>query len=394
MITESQLDNYYLPGEIRLQPSVIRRVLEVVDPIAESIASHVELQDVRDVVMTGCGDSLFSAMAAAFSFIRFSGRLTVPLHALEYSRGFYRSSSPRTLVCAQSYSGETRRTLEAVMAARSRGAQIVAITADREGSIARAADHVMPNVSPREAERSNCRTGSYQAAYLGLVLLAAHLAGRDGASASAARLAAVRREIAALATGVEQSLDDAQQAGLAAADLIGSARTVCLLGGGEAHSAALYASAKLYETSSIPSIPQEMEQFAHCEIFSLEFDSVAIVIALKGPFYDRAVEVADAIRLIGSRVIGVSNNPAFARHADLPITMDTTGFDDLAASLAILPLQWMAFYDAVSRGQNPDLVRHKAVNSPLIRQVPIWSDEDYAAFEEQTPHDAAAGRSM
>jgi glucosamine--fructose-6-phosphate aminotransferase (isomerizing) len=376
MDNDSRLEDWHLPGEIGLQPSVIRRVLDIVDPIAESIARELASRQIRDIVMTGCGDSLFAAMGAAFSFGQFSSRLATPLHALEYSRGLYRTSGPQTLVCALSYSGETRRTLEASIAARSQQACLVAITVDGQGSIANLADHVLPNVVARENQRSNCGTGSYQATYLALVLLSAHMAVQEQRM-EAGRLDTLHESILALASTMERSREDLQRRGREAAATLRAARTVFFLGGGEAHAAALYASAKLYETSSLPSIAQEMEQFAHEEIFSLEPDSVAIILALRGPFLARAVEVADAIRRIGSRVISVSDDAAFAEHADMAITVNTAGFRAVAACLAVVPLQWMAFFDAVSRGQNPDLVRHKAVNSPLIREVPIWSTEDY-----------------
>lgn len=376
MIDERALEGLYVPSEIRLQPDVIRRVVEVVDPLVEPVARDIVDGGLRDIVMTGCGDSLFSAMAAAFSFLRLSGRLTVPMHALEYARAFYRTSGPHTLLTALSYSGETRRTLEAAIAARSRDAYVLAVTVDETGSLGRQAHHVLPNVSPREAERSNCRTGSFQAAYLALVLLAGHVAAA-GDPAGSALLAALRDEIRTLADAMESSMDELQSAGRAASEELRTAGTIYYLGGGEAFAGALYGAAKLYETSSLPAVPQETEQFAHCEIFSLEPDSVIVVMALRGPFYERAVEVADASRRIGARVIGVSNDPAFADHADLPIGIGTGGFDDLAASLAIVPLQWLAVYDAVRRGEDPDLVRHKAVNSPLIRQAPIWEAEQY-----------------
>ena len=372
-----RLDDYLVPGEIRHQPAVIRAVLRDVDPLLAPIAARIVEDRIRDIVMTGCGDSLFSAMAAAFSFLRFSRRLTVPSHALQYSRGLYRASDAQTLVVALSYSGETRRTLEAATAARSRGAQVLALTVDRTGSIAQLAEHVIPNASPREQERSNCRTGSYQAAYLALVLLAAHVARAEGMTDEDG-VDRLRTEVESLAGSIETQMDRAQEQGRTAAEWLRTADSIYFLGGGEAHAAALYGAAKLYETSSLPAVPQETEQFAHCEIFSLESDSVAIVIALRGPFYERAVEVADGIRKIGARVIGVSNDPAFAAHADLMLDVDTEGSDDLAMSAAVVPLQWMAFYDAVWRGQDPDLVRHKSVNSPLIREAPIWSADDYS----------------
>lgn len=387
--TDIDLDAYLVPAEIGLQPDVIRRVLQQVDPLTGPIAREAVAAGIRDIVMTGCGDSLFSAMAAAFSFLRFSRRLTVPSHALQYSRGLYRASGPDTLVCALSYSGETRRTLEAAIAARSRGARLVAVTVDASGSIAQLADHVLPNASPREAERSNCRTGSFQAAYLALVLLAGHIAVEEGAMGRDG-LQRLRDEVAQLADTLEGYLDEAHDAGRRAAERLRAAGTVYFLGGGEAHAAALYGAAKLYETSSLPAVPQETEQFAHCEIFSLERDSVVVVVALRGPFYDRAVDVADACRTLGATVIGISNEPAFGAHADEAITIPA-GTEDLAMSLAVVPLQWMAFYDAVWRGQDPDLVRHKSVNSPLIRQVPIWSAADYASADAVTAAGALMG---
>lgn len=383
MTTGSLTAQHILPQELALQPEVIRNVLLEVDPLLPEISSEMVGGAIRDIVMTGCGDSLFSAMAASFAFLRFSRRLTIPIHALEYSRAVYRSSGPETLVCALSYSGETRRTVEAAIAARIAGATLLGISADRDGSIAQLSDHFLPNVS-RE-ERSNCRTGSFQAAYLALVLLGAHVARRTGALDGDA-LEGVRRHIEALADAVDGFVEPARQLGRQAAERIAEAGTIYFIGGGEAHAVALYGSAKLYETSSLPAVPQETEQFAHCEIFSLERDSVVVVVALRGPFYQRAVEVADAVRLIGSQVIGVSDDPSFDDHADLLLEVPTGEFEPFSTSLAVIPLQWLAFYHAVARGSDPDLVQHKAVNGPLIRECPIWSDVDYERVERGGAH--------
>ncbi len=369
---------HILPDELALQPEVIRRVLTDVDPLMPAIAGTIVESGVRDIVMTGCGDSLFSAMAASFAFLRFSRRLTIPAHALEYSRAMYRSSGPQTLVCALSYSGETRRTVEAVIAAKSMAAMVLGISRDQTGTIAQLADHFLPNASLEE--RSNCRTGSFQAAYLALVLLGAHTAHRSGALDDDG-LESVREGIRALADAVQRYIEPANGLGRRAAERIGEAGTVHFIGGGEAHAVALYGSAKLYETSSLPAVPQETEQFAHCEIFSLERDSVVVVVALRGPFYERAAEVADAIRRIGAGVIGVSDDSAFEEHADLMLEVPSGEFGAFSTSLAVIPLQWMAFHHAVARGSDPDLVRHKAVNSPLIRECAIWSPEDYAHAE-------------
>lgn len=369
----------FLPGEILAQGEVVRRVREIEPQIAE-VAAEIHRRGVRDVVMTGCGDSLFAAMAARHAFSGFARWLTHAMHALEYSRDFYRTSERETLVCALSYGGETRRTLEAAIGARYRGAQVLAISVDERGPIPQLADHFLPNVAP--IERSNCRTGSFQAAYLELYLLAAHLAARRG-ELDDTQLASVRADLAELEVVLHDYAAAVRAPATAVADAIRTAGHVHYLGGGEAHAAALYGAAKLDETSSIPTLPQDTEQFAHEAIFSLESDSLVIVTALAGPFYERAVQVADAVRAIGAPTIGIGDDGALASHVDQFVETPRLSSGRFGMSVAIVPMQWMAFVDALARGADPDRVRHKHVNSPLIRETPIWSEEDYRRHDPQ-----------
>ncbi len=168
--------------------------------------------------------------------------------------------------------------------------------------------------------------------------------------------------------------------------MAGSIRTagqVHYLGGGEAHAVALYGAAKLDETSSIAALPQDTEQFAHEAIFSLEPDSLVIVTALAGPFYERALQVADAVRTVGAHAIGIGDDPALAAHVDEYIQTPRLASGRFGTSIAVIPMQWMALSDALARGSDPDRVRHKHVNSPLIREIPIWSEDDYRRHDPQ-----------
>jgi len=370
------MTSFYLPAEIELQPTVVRRVLSDADPVVGALADSLSTANIGEIVMTGCGDSLFAAMAASFAFLRYSKQFVHAAHAFEYSRAFYQSSGAQTLLCALSYSGETRRTLEAAIAGKSQGARILSLSVDSRGPISRLADDFVPNVST--GEQSNCRVGSFQAAFLTLVLLAAHTAHRSG-HLDDLGLQELRSALTRLADVMEGFMGPARTAGERLAKQLSNVGQVYYVGAGIGHSIALYGSAKLYETSSVPAVPQETEQFAHCEIFSLETNSVAFVVALRGPFYDRAVEVATAIRTIGARVIGLSDNPGFGSCCDDLVEIPAFEPAHLSTSLACIPLQWTAFYDAVGRGANPDLVRHKEVNSPLIRGCPIWATADYQA---------------
>lgn len=218
----------HLPGEILQQGRVVELVLELEDTISE-VATALHSHGIRDVVMTGCGDSLFAAVAAQFAFAQFARWPTHAMHALEYSRAFYRCSNADTLLCALSYGGETRRTLEAATAARHAGAQVLAISVDDHGPIPRLADHFLPNAAP--LERSNCRTGSFQAAYLELVLLAAHLAHRRQALGDR-DLVSVRDELRRLASALDEYAPAVRDETAGVGRALGGAGQVYYLGGG------------------------------------------------------------------------------------------------------------------------------------------------------------------
>jgi fructoselysine-6-P-deglycase FrlB-like protein len=130
---------------------------------------------VRHLVLTGCGDSLFAARLAETIAAADGVRGVVAVEALEFSRYHLQTLDEASVVVVLSYSGETVRAQEAAIAARSRGARVIAVTRARQGALAALTDHVMSY--PDLAERSNTRTASFQAAVVALCELVDVLCG-------------------------------------------------------------------------------------------------------------------------------------------------------------------------------------------------------------------------
>lgn len=170
-----------LEQEIPIQPAVLHRAFRsFARPVAELI-DVLTAREVDDWVVTGCGDSLFAGMCAEVWFARLAGRRLRAVQAMQLSRETYMSLTPRSVVVAVSHSGTTARVLEAARAARSRGAFVVAVTANPDSELARCADLWIDN-SVRD-ERSNCRTASFQAVSLLMRMLAEQLGTPDGSRA-------------------------------------------------------------------------------------------------------------------------------------------------------------------------------------------------------------------
>jgi glutamine---fructose-6-phosphate transaminase (isomerizing) len=355
-----------LAAEIPQQADLLRTVMTSRAQQVKDVINAVLERSPSRWVVTGCGDSLFAGMCAEYWLAELAGLPLRAIHALAFSRYLYRSVDERSVVFAVSYSGTTQRVIEAARAARSRGAAVVAITANESSPLVELADWWLPNDAL--SERSNCRTLSFQAACALLHLSAAEIAGQPPFQAE--RIAAAVEATALEAAEPIRSI-------VAALPEDGLDHTV--IGGGFGHPLACYGAAKLYEAATIPAHAAELEQFIHCEIFPISRLSCVTLIAPGGPSYARALEVADGLKELGASTIGISDEPELGRRCTHFVALPAGLRESELPYVAAVPLQYLALHLALRKGENPDLVANKRVNRPLIESPASWSQQDYEA---------------
>ena len=354
-----------LEQEIPKQPAVLRRAAaSFARPLADLIDA-VSGRDVDDWVVTGCGDSLFAGICAEVWFARLAGRRLRAVQAMQLSRETYESLTPRSVVLAVSHSGTTARVLEAARAARTQGAFVVAVTANAQSELALSADRWIDN-SVRE-ERSNCRTASFQAVSLLMRMLAEQLAAFDGRSLRSF-------EPGLLQPYIEQSRRHI--AGIGDPSL--TSDHWIFTGSGLGLAAAEYGMAKAYEAASLPAHSVELEQFIHCEIFTVREGTNVVIICPAGRTSSRAIELARGLAKLGAVTIAVTDDDELARTATYAVRLPDGLHEDDLPFAAIVPLQWLALRLAGARGENPDLVANKWVNRPLIDNSEQWGPQMYA----------------
>ena len=144
-----------LVRQARLAGAMTISMLEAMGE-AWDLMSMKEYSDIRRIILTGCGDSYCAAVAAKPVFEAVTKVQTQVMPCIEVSRLLdaraFNYAPNGTLVIGISVSGTVSRVEEALLRASRHGANTVAVTADAQSPVARAARHVMQIKLPEGIE--------------------------------------------------------------------------------------------------------------------------------------------------------------------------------------------------------------------------------------------------
>ena len=323
----------------------------------------IDVPPLRRIVLLACGTSYYAALVGKFMIEKLA---QLPCEVDLASEFRYRSPivGADDLVVAISQSGETADTLAAVREARQRGAKVVAIANVMDSTIPRSCDgtlytHAGPEIG---VASTKCFTAQLAA----LALLALHLGRRRG-TLTAAEGRAFGIELAALPEKMTRCLTTLA-AGLesrtAFASLVHSckaARDFLFLGRGPNYPIALEAALKLKEISYIHAEGYAAGEMKHGPIALIDDGLPVVVIAPRGPLYEKVLSNLAEVRARNGRVLAVategddqivrqSDDQLFIPHAE-PL---------LQPFLTVLPLQVLSYAIAVAKGNDVDQPRNLA----------------------------------
>ena len=290
----------------------------------ETVLSPAEWAAVKNVYLTGDGDSYHASCALEMAFETLAEVGCRPMSAqrfVDYGAQWMRQQS---LVLAISASGGTQRVVQAIERAKEHGALSVAVTGTPNSPVARAADRAIVVELPQKERSPGICT--YQASLLGLLLVAIQL-GEMQAKQSQPEADALRQELVALADVVEATNAAVKEPCQEVAETVAAAPTLVMLGSGPSYGTALFSAAKLVEAAGIFAMGQDLEEWWHVERFAYPVDMPVFVLAPPGRSHWRAGEVAATARGLGRRVIAVAHpdDAEVTRHAHavLPVQGET-----------------------------------------------------------------------
>ena len=270
------------------QPVAIRETLDANATTLDVIADRL-VAGVRRVVLVGCGDSLAVMVAARQALESMLGVPCEPVQSLEFA--YYQANlvDADSAVIALSSSGETTRTVEALLMAQHRGSYTVAITNTAGSTLQTEASTALKI----EATRVGWPTQSSTAA-LALLLELAIRVGERRVPTEAAILRAAFRGLPELMAEVIERLDPII-ARIAEAEVADGVQNVLFSGAGPNLASAIVGAAKVKECTTLHAVEIQVEEYHHYN--SQKAGEPLFLIAPSGPSVPRAVDTGrDALR--------------------------------------------------------------------------------------------------
>jgi len=353
----------YLYSEICEQPDIVKFLVKRADIFDDALRKLSDLQ-FGNVFFTGSGDSYCASLAASYAcreYLRIASSGHEPMTLSRYSGGFFNGKS---LLVAISVSGKTPRVIEAVKVARSKGAFIVGVTDNPEGTLASLADSVIfTHTSPTEALKSSSYAGGLSSQYTGyhhdvpqtktytanlaaLFTLMVRLAEERGLLSGSES----KKQLGWLTKSADfiKDLIDHDPTEEIASKIVES-NNFFIAGSGPNRATAIYFSYKLGEFALL-AFQNDLEEYCHTQYFITEDGDPLFLIAPKGPSLQRAAEIIPVMsEAIKARTILITNEKR-ELGADHQICAPYEGPEVFSPLSFAIPLQLLTYNLAKRRG--------------------------------------------
>ena len=307
-------------------PTLIREQIWELEEKTRKVLTTPEIFSIRQIVLTGCGDSHISGIAAQFAFSQLTSIPTRALNAMQASR--YHSAlvnlnyPNNPLVFAISNSGEVARVIEAVVNYRQQDALTVAITANSNSRLAQQSERVIQTDIPPLVSSPGVR--SFYISLLTLYLIAIRL-GEVRGKYTMEEAMNLRRELESCGDTIEKSIEKADEAMKQLAHDWSQYRAFELLGSGPDRATAAYGAAKLLEATGVHAIHQDVEEWVHLQYFIRDARNTATLVIAPGksPALSRVVEIEPFIKTL-ERPYHILTSDACAKHFDRSLSFQIT----------------------------------------------------------------------
>ena len=263
----------------------------------------------------------------------------------------------KALVVIISQSGETADSLAALRLCKERGVRTLAIVNVVGSSIAREADSVMYTWAGPEIAVATTKAYSTQLAVI--YLLAMHLADVRGLL-SASRRQELIEQLLALPDQIERVLSDKERVQWYA-NKMAACKDVFFIGRGLDYAISMEGSLKLKEISYIHSEAYAAGELKHGTISLIEDGVLVVAIATQPELFEKEVSNMVEVRSRGASLFGLTSYGQYAIEDTVNFTVYVPRTDPMfATSLAVIPLQLLAYYISCAKGLDVDKPRNLA----------------------------------
>lgn len=352
---------HFMLKEINEQPNAIKQTIsprikngmpnfEECGMTAEKLASY------HSIFVVACGTAMHAGLVGKYVIEKLA---RVPVAVDVASEFRYRDPiiGKGDLVIVVSQSGETADTLEALKLSKRLGADTLAIVNVVGSSIAREADMVIYTHAGPEISVASTKAYSVQISVFYLLAFLLSYVKNMISEDECKRLTSVLESVPNM---IEVILKQEKSCQYVASQLINS-ENLLYIGRGLDYALSMEGSLKLKEISYIHSESYAAGELKHGTISLVTESMPLIAVATQRDLFDKTVSNAKEVKARGGKVIFVTHDYINVDDdvADYKIGLPTID-DVLMPMLTVVPLQLIAYYTSVLRGNDVDKPRNLA----------------------------------
>ena len=352
---------HFMIKEIHEQPRAVRDTLNSlirdgrIDLSAVGVSDE-QLAAVESVEIVACGSAWHVGMAAQY-VIEDMAEVPVRVELASEFRYRKRLLGPGSLVIVISQSGETADSLAALRAAKAMGVPTLAVVNVVGSSIAREADHVLYTLAGPEIAVAT--TKAYSAQLSALYAFALELALVKG-KLNEEKYGALIGELLSLPDKMELALKDKARIQWFASRHA-NARDIFFIGRGLDYAICLEGSLKMKEISYIHSEAYAAGELKHGTISLVEDGTLIVGSLTQRDVLEKTVSNMAECRARGAYLVSLAGEGSRKESAFADFSLFVPETDPhFMASLAIIPLQLLAYYTSVVKGLDVDKPRNLA----------------------------------
>lgn len=323
--------------ELTAQPDKIRETLSVEREAIRAAAKQVCQRKIDHIYMVGCGDSI-AALRGTRTFLEHI--LGIPCEEAEALDFAYYNSYPvneNTLVVVLSSSGETIRVIEALLVARAKGAQTLALSNSPQSALMREASARMLI----HASRKGWPTQSSTSAMAMMIQLGLDMAPYMGCPAE--KVAQYQQEFDSIPALMEEVIHSCEEKVKELAAKLCDKPMYLFTAGGPHYTCAEFGSAKVKESTPNYAMAIPLEEYHHYN--SQKENDPLFIIAPPGPTTNRALDTIWAGKSLGGEmyVLTAKSESALIREATDCILLPEAP-EYFSNFLYAVPVQMFGYY--------------------------------------------------
>ena len=352
---------HFMMKEIHEQPKAIKDTLGSVVKDGKIDLSNVglakeDIENISQIHIVACGSAWHVGMVAQY-VIEDLARIPVRVELASEFR--YRNPiiDKDALVIIISQSGETADSLAALREAKSRGIKTLSIVNVVGSSIAREADNVFYTLAGPES--SVATTKAYSTQLIASYILAIEFAMVRG-QINQEQYDGFLSELSELPDKIQKIIDDKERLQWFASKQA-NAKDIFFVGRGIDYAISLEGSLKLKEISYIHSEAYAAGELKHGTISLIEDGTLVIGVLTQNGLYEKTISNMVECKSRGAYLMGLTTYGNYNIEDTVEFATYIPKTDEhFAASLAVIPLQLLAYYVSVAKGLDVDKPRNLA----------------------------------